>query len=99
MQNYTTKSLLLVYIQIDIFYEQGLNNYGYKKFLIIKGKTSMSINQDKIDAESRWDGLHGVITNHAVIHQSVPARPAETGVVGFGGWLLFYAVSPTTTHL
>ncbi len=40
-----------------------LNNYGYKKFLIIKGKTSLSINQDKIDAESRWDGLHGVITN------------------------------------
>ena len=40
-----------------------LNHYGYKKFLIIKGKTSLSINQDKIDAESRWDGLHGVITN------------------------------------
>ena len=40
-----------------------LNNYDYKKFLIIKGKTSLSINQDKIDAESRWDGLHGVITN------------------------------------
>ena len=40
-----------------------LNNYGYKKFLIIKGKTSLSINQDKIAAESRWDGLHGVITN------------------------------------
>ena len=40
-----------------------LNNYGYKKFLIIKGKTSLSINQDKIAAESRWDGLHGVMTN------------------------------------
>ena len=40
-----------------------LNNYGYKKFLIINGKTSLSINQDKIAAESRWDGLHGVITN------------------------------------
>ena len=40
-----------------------LNNYGYKKFLIIKGKTSPSINQDKIDAEIYWDGLHGIITN------------------------------------
>ena len=44
-----------------------LNNYGYKKFLIIKGKTSLSINQDKIDAESRWDGnlcCDGIKSDH-----------------------------------
>jgi transposase len=40
-----------------------LNNYGYKKFLTIKGETEMSVNQDKIEQAQQWDGLHGVITN------------------------------------
>lgn len=40
-----------------------LNNHGYKKFLEIKGKTDITINQEKILLEQQWDGLHGVITN------------------------------------
>ena len=40
-----------------------LNNYGYKKFLVIKGKTELTIDYDKIEAARHWDGLHGVITN------------------------------------
>ncbi len=40
-----------------------LNNYGYKRFLVIKGDTELSVDQDKIEAASQWDGLHGVITN------------------------------------
>ncbi len=42
-----------------------LNNYGYKKFLTIRGKTDLSINHDKIEEAEQWDGLHGVITNLA----------------------------------
>ena len=40
-----------------------LNNYGYKKFLTISGKTRLSVNEEKIAQAARWDGLHGVITN------------------------------------
>ena len=40
-----------------------LNNYGYKKFLSVKGKTELSINQSKVEQAQCWDGLHGVITN------------------------------------
>ena len=40
-----------------------ISNYGYKKFLKVEGKTSISINKEKIAVEERWDGLHGVMTN------------------------------------
>jgi transposase len=40
-----------------------LNSYGYKKYLVIKGDTELTINQEKVNTESKWDGLHGVITN------------------------------------
>lgn len=40
-----------------------LSNYGYKKYLTVEGETALSINQEKVSSEARWDGLHGVITN------------------------------------
>jgi transposase len=40
-----------------------ISNYGYKKYLKIEGKTSVSINEEKIKAAELWDGLHGVFTN------------------------------------
>jgi len=40
-----------------------LNNYGYKKYLKIIGETDLSIDNDKIQEDARWDGLHAVITN------------------------------------
>ncbi len=40
-----------------------LNNYGYKKYLQVKGETELGIDQDKVEQAQRWDGLHGVITN------------------------------------
>ena len=63
-------------------------NYGYKKFLIIflfiKGKTSLIINQDKIAAENRWDGLHGVITNVS----GTPHYWSDTGLGDYGLYFL-----------
>ncbi len=47
-----------------------LNNYGYKKFLTIRGETELSVNQQKIELAARWDGLHGVMTN-------LPDMPAQ----------------------
>lgn len=37
-------------------------NYGTKKYLNVKAE-KVDLNQDKIDADGQWDGLHGVITN------------------------------------
>ena len=40
-----------------------LNNYGYKKYLKVDGRATLSVNPDRIAEAQRWDGLHGVITN------------------------------------
>jgi len=41
-----------------------ISNFGYKKFLKITGDATVEINQEKIEREKLWDGLHGVMTNH-----------------------------------
>jgi transposase len=40
-----------------------LNNYGYKKYIEIRGDASIAVNELKLEQESRWDGLLGIITN------------------------------------
>lgn len=40
-----------------------VNNYGYKKYLEIEGEVEIKINQEKLEKDAQWDGLHGVITN------------------------------------
>jgi transposase len=43
--------------------KEYLNPCGYKKYLEIEGKAQIGINQSQVDADSKWDGLHGMITN------------------------------------
>lgn len=38
-------------------------NYGTKKYLTVSNKQKAEINTEKIEKDSLWDGLHGVITN------------------------------------
>jgi transposase len=40
-----------------------ISNYGYKKYLTIPGGSEISLNEKKLEEESKWDGLHGIITN------------------------------------
>ena len=40
-----------------------VSNSGYRKYLKVNGPASIEIDEDKIEADSAWDGLHGVITN------------------------------------
>jgi len=40
-----------------------ISNYGYKRFLKIEGESKLVFNEERLSSESRWDGLHGVITN------------------------------------
>lgn len=43
--------------------KQHINNRGYNKFLTISGKVKITIDEEKIKADERWDGLKGYITN------------------------------------
>mgnify|MGYP000048779316 CR=1 FL=1 len=40
-----------------------VSNTGLKKYTTSVGKAKTSIDQNKIDSDARWDGIHGVITN------------------------------------
>ena len=41
-----------------------LNNYGYKKYLKVKGKKQkLSVNEERVKEDQKWDGLFGVMTN------------------------------------
>jgi transposase len=40
-----------------------LSNLVYKKYLQVEGKADIKLNEEKIEEASKWDGLHGVITN------------------------------------
>ena len=40
-----------------------ISNYGYKKYLKMKGKTEFEINEEKLQQEAQWDGLCGIFTN------------------------------------
>ena len=40
-----------------------LNNFGYKKYIAVKGDTEIVINHKRIEADQHWDGLLGIITN------------------------------------
>ena len=40
-----------------------ISNYGYKKYIQVKGKTKIALNEKKIQEEARWDGICGIFTN------------------------------------
>ena len=41
----------------------SINNRGYNKFLKLEGQINVSLDVEKLNQESRWDGLKGYITN------------------------------------
>lgn len=43
--------------------KEYLSNFGYKKYLKVVGKSAVEIDEAKIEADSQWDGLLGVVTN------------------------------------
>ena len=40
-----------------------ISNYGYKKYLKVEGDVQVCVNEEKLERESLWDGLHGIMTN------------------------------------
>lgn len=43
--------------------KQHINNRGYNKYLKLQGDIKISIDYEKFNLDSRWDGLKGYITN------------------------------------
>lgn len=43
--------------------KEHINNRGYNKFLTLTGDVAVAIDEEKIEADKRWDGLKGYITN------------------------------------
>lgn len=41
----------------------NINNRGYNKFLKLEGEISVAIDTEKLQQDTRWDGLKGYITN------------------------------------
>lgn len=41
----------------------AINNRGYNKFLKLEGTITVTLNQEKLQQDIRWDGLKGYITN------------------------------------
>ena len=43
--------------------KDNINKRGYNKFLKMEGDLKVSINYDKLEADAKWDGLKGYLTN------------------------------------
>lgn len=43
--------------------KQHINNRGYNKYLKLEGDVKISINEEKFQDDSKWDGLKGYTTN------------------------------------
>ncbi len=48
-----------------------INNRGYNKYLIMKGKVDIEIDYDKFTQDQQWDGLKGYITNSRLGPQKI----------------------------
>lgn len=46
--------------------KSNINRRGYNKFLTMQGEVEVSIDYEKIEEDSRWDGLKGYLTNTTI---------------------------------
>lgn len=49
----------------------NINNRGYNKFLKLEGQINVSIDQEKLGLDQKWDGLKGYLTNTNLISAEV----------------------------
>lgn len=43
--------------------KEHINNRGYNKFLNIQGEALVTLDEGKVEADAKWDGLKGYVTN------------------------------------
>lgn len=51
-----------------------INKRGYSKFLQIENDVAVSINEDKIKEDEKWDGMKGYVTNTGLTSEEVVAQ-------------------------
>jgi len=51
--------------------KESINNRGYNKFLALKGKVEVEIDEEKIKEDQKWDGLKGYVTNTRLSPKSI----------------------------
>ena len=51
--------------------KQQINNKGYNKYLKIEGEAKISIDKEKYNADTKWDGLKGYRTNTSLSKEEV----------------------------
>jgi len=51
--------------------KENINNRGYNKFLMMQGEILLSINQQKIQEDQKWDGLKGYITTTRLRNKTI----------------------------
>lgn len=51
--------------------KKNINNRGYNKYLKMEGDVNITINYDKYEADKKWDGLKGYITNASLSKEEV----------------------------
>jgi len=54
-----------------------LSNHGYRKYLKVEGKSRLSLDEEKIASDAKWDGLHGVVTNSDLAPMDVLSKYNE----------------------
>lgn len=54
-----------------------LSNHGYRKYLKVEGKSKLSLDEEKIACDAKWDGLHGVVTNSNLAPMDVLSKYNE----------------------
>ena len=51
--------------------KQHINNRGYNKYLKMDGEVTLTIDKEKYEQDSQWDGLKGYVTNSKLPAQSI----------------------------
>lgn len=49
----------------------NINNRGYNKYLKLEGSVSISVDKEKAEADSKWDGLKGYLTNTTLSKEAI----------------------------
>lgn len=50
-------------LKSDRLTKEHIGNRGYNKFLVMNGTATLSIDEEKIKEDEKWDGLKGYLTN------------------------------------
>ena len=56
-----------------------INNRGYNKYLKLSGEVNITIDYEKYEADSIWDGLKGYVTNTHLPRKEVIGQYSQAG--------------------